>query len=110
MCSSSIRFRLSDDAAMHKRVLRVPASLLEYLLQGFPRQPSPVYRELALHDIVHLDRRTQTEGKRLVGLYVVLGPHGIVTEIGVAKPPHMVGGTCEPINLGLRISEAQVGA
>ncbi|KPC51961.1 hypothetical protein [Amantichitinum ursilacus] len=85
---ATTRFRMTDSASIHKQVLRVPAAIIEHLVQQAKEEAAFGIRWLHSADIAALHPELQRDGQRLVGMYVRMDQGGVVTDIGMRKQLH----------------------
>lgn len=85
---AATRFRMTESASIHKQVLRVPAAIIEHLVQQAKEESAFGIRWLHSADVAALAPGLQLDGQRLLGMYVRMDQGGVVTDIGMRKKLH----------------------
>lgn len=78
----TIRFRFSDQAFLQQQKLRVPMSLIEYLVQPSWSGSSLL---LSARRVQQLPTELRSIACRFIGLYVVANGQGMITKIGTMQ-------------------------
>ena len=79
------RFRMTDSAAIHKQVLRVPAAIIEHLVQQAREDAACGIRWLHHTDLAQMDSSLKADAERLLGMFVRVNDDGTVTDIGMRQ-------------------------
>ncbi|MDR3426518.1 MULTISPECIES: hypothetical protein [Silvimonas] len=82
------RFRMTDSATIHKQVLRVPAAIIEHLVQQAREDAAFGIRWLHYADLAAMDSSLHADGERLLGMFVRMDDDGMVVDIGMRKRLH----------------------